>query len=89
MKIKKILSPSITKFITSSLLRDVRRNYYEIKRKLYRQNHVVHFFFQIDDPYSYLASQLLKKIINDYQITIHIHLVGAPDKKAAPKKNRS
>ena len=86
MKIKKILSPSITKFITSSLFRDTRRNYYEIKRKLYRQNHVVHFFFQIDDPYSYLASQLLKKIINDYQITIHIHLVGAPDKKAAPKQ---
>ena len=86
MKLKKILSPSVTKFITSPFLRDVRRYYYEIKRKLCRQNHDVHFFFQVDDPYSYLASQLLHKLINEYQISVHVHLVEAPDKEAAPKK---
>lgn len=86
MKLKKILSPSVTKFITSPFLRDVRRYYYEIKRKLFRQNHDVHFFFQVDDPYSYLASQLLQKLINEYQISVHVHLVGAPDKEAAPKQ---
>ena len=86
MKLKKIISPPITKFITSSFLRNIKRYYFEAKRKLCRQTHDVYFFFQVDDPYSYLASQLLEKLINEYQISVSIHLVAAPDKSAAPKK---
>ncbi len=86
MKLKKIISPPITKFITSSFLRNIKRYYFEAKRKLCRQTHDVYFFFQVDDPYSYLASQLLEKLINEYQIYVSIHLVAAPDKSAAPKK---
>ena len=86
MSLKKIISPLATRILTSSRLANTRRFFYEQKRKLLDQPHEIHFFFQVDDPYSFLVSQLLEKFKNNYSVTINIHLVAAPDDQAAPKK---
>ncbi len=86
MSLIKFISPLATKILTSSRLVNTRRFLHEQKRKLLKNSHEIHFFFQIDDPYSFLASQLLKDFIKKYDVTINVHLVAAPDDQAAPKK---
>ena len=86
MSLIKFISPLATKILTSSRLVNTRRFLHEQKRKLLKNSHEIHFFFQIDDPYSFLASQLLKDFTKKYDVTINVHLVAAPDDQAAPKK---
>ena len=86
MKLNEIIRTVITSFITSDGLRDIKRQYYELKRKILRRTHEVHFFFQVDDPYSYLASQVIEDLEKNYQIAVKVHLVGRPEKNSAPKE---
>ena len=82
MSLIKFISPLATKILTSSRLVNTRRFLHEQKRKLLKNSHEIHFFFQIDDPYSFLASQLLKDFTKKYDVTINVHLVAAPDDQA-------
>ena len=45
------------------LARDFRRRLSEGLRKLTGRRHVVHYFHQVDDPYSHLAAQMLEPLI--------------------------
>jgi 2-hydroxychromene-2-carboxylate isomerase len=52
------------------------------------RRHVVHYFHQIDDPYSHLAAQLLEPLLERYDIDLDVHLVGPPPDSAAPERER-
>jgi 2-hydroxychromene-2-carboxylate isomerase len=49
---------------------------------------VVHYFHQVDDPYSDLAVRALPHLVGQYPITLVPHLVSAPDAGAAPEPQR-
>jgi 2-hydroxychromene-2-carboxylate isomerase len=48
----------------------------------------VHYFHQVDDPYSHLAAQLLEPLMERYDIDLDVHLVGPPPDSAAPERDR-
>jgi 2-hydroxychromene-2-carboxylate isomerase len=45
----------------------------------------VHYFHQVDDPYSHLSAQLLAPLAARYKVKLVTWLVPAPDKAAAPE----
>ncbi|MEO2169550.1 MAG: 2-hydroxychromene-2-carboxylate isomerase, partial [bacterium] len=36
----------------------------------------VHYFHQVDDPYSHLAAQCLERMLKNYNVHLRVHLVG-------------
>ncbi|MCX2982000.1 2-hydroxychromene-2-carboxylate isomerase [Halieaceae bacterium IMCC14734] len=47
--------------------------------------HQVHYYHQVDDPYSYLAAQLLDAICANYKIELQVHLVAGPSGDNSPE----
>ena len=87
MKIKQAITSIISNLITSLTLQNTKRRYFKLRRSLLGQDHEIHFFFQMDDPYSYLASQALEKLIHSYNINVHLHPIGEPDDNAVPERD--
>jgi 2-hydroxychromene-2-carboxylate isomerase len=50
-----------------------------LARRLQRQSPTVHYFHQIDDPYSHLAVQKLDELRDTYAVPFIPHLVSKPD----------
>lgn len=48
------------------------------------RRHVVDYFHQIEDGYSYLAAQVLQRFAERYDIELRCHLVRGPEGKNAP-----
>jgi len=87
LKIKQAITSIISNLITSLTLQNTKRRYFKLRRSLLGQDHEIHFFFQMDDPYSYLASQALEKLIHSYNINVHLHPIGEPDDNAVPERD--
>jgi len=81
-----ILRSIITSLITSENLHYKKRHYHELKRVILGRAHDVHFFYQADDPYSHLISQLLKDLNQSYDVNIHIHIVDKPKDNVVPMR---
>ena len=47
--------------------------------------HVVDYFHQVEDGYSYLASQVLQRFAERYDIELRCHIVRGPEGKNAPE----
>ena len=86
MNITGILRSIITSLITSENLHHKKRQYYELKRLILGEDHDVHFFYQADDPYSHLVSQILKDLNRSYDVNIHIHIVDKPKDNVVPMR---
>ena len=67
-------------------MRDFLRGRAERRRKNSGRAHVVHYFHDVDDPYSVLTAQLLGPLIERYDIRIEPHLVRPPSEGAAPER---
>jgi 2-hydroxychromene-2-carboxylate isomerase len=48
----------------------------ELRRRLSRAPHRVHYFHRVDDPYSHLAVQILPRLAGAYDVEIVCHLTG-------------
>ena len=48
------------------------------------RRHVVDYFHQIEDGYSYLAAQVLQRFMERYDVELRCHLVRGPEGKNAP-----
>jgi len=59
----------------------------EAKRVREGRKHVVHYFHQINDPYSHLCAQILPLLQITYDIEIKFFLVSHPTIEAAPEPN--
>jgi len=86
--IKRLLMPVIAQRLLSRqrLLR--RRARTEAARLSRGERHRVHYFHQVDDPYSALASASLPGLLARYDIDIVPHVVGPPPDAAAPERER-
>ena len=88
MSLERRIAPILVATFTSSALRNLRRHASEARRRISRQPHRVHYFHQVDDPYSHLASQVLARLSDAYDIELLPHLVGKPPEDAAPEPER-
>jgi len=86
LNITGILRSIITSLITSENLHHKKRQFFELKRLILGEDHDVHFFYQADDPYSHLVSQILKDLNRSYDVNIHIHIVDKPKDNVVPMR---
>lgn len=88
MSIKSWLMPAISQRLLSRerLLR--RRERFERIRAARAVPHVVHYFHQVDDPYSALVATLLPRFAARYDIDVAAHVVGSPPDNAAPERDK-
>lgn len=88
MTIKRWVRTRGLAILTSPMYRSLRRSKAALLRRLRGQQAVVHYFHQVDDPYSDLAVRALPHLASNYAIKIVPHLVPAPDAGAAPEPQR-
>jgi 2-hydroxychromene-2-carboxylate isomerase len=88
MSIRSLLMPAISQRLLSRerLLR--RRAAAERERVSRGEPHRVHYFHQVDDPYSALAAEALPRFAARYDVDIVAHVVGPPPDAAAPERER-
>ena len=60
----------------------------EIKRSAQRRTHVLHFFHELNDPYSVLLAQAMPMLQSKYSVSVLQHLVGPPEASAAPEREK-
>ena len=82
------LGSLVASTITSPRLRDLRRRRFEAHRKRSGTDHEVHYFHQVDDPYSALTAQTLASLARRYDVRLVPHLVPPPKDWAAPDRAR-
>ena len=86
--IKTLLMPVISQRLLSRDRLLARRGRAEARRKSAGLPHVVHYFHQVDDPYSALAAAFLPQLLARYDIQLQAHVVGPPPDSAAPDRAR-
>jgi 2-hydroxychromene-2-carboxylate isomerase len=84
--LKSWLMPVISqRFLSRERLLALRRQA-EQKRQSQSRPHVLHFFHQVDDPYSQLLAQAIPLLKSRYAVSILQNVVGEPDDSAVPER---
>ncbi len=78
--------PVVMAVVTSPQTRALRRSAASAVRRLRGSAREVHYFHQVDDPYSALAVQTLRALAERYAIALVPHLVAPPSDAAAPER---
>ena len=86
MSLRSTVTPRIAQILTSTSLLNLRRTRAEVRRKCSGQPHTIHYFHQVGDPYSCLASQLLPVLAERYDAVVQPFLVTCPPDWAAPER---
>src|SRR5262245_24426529 len=88
----KSMSPAITRILTAALTSNTRRNLIRtvkgLTRRLSGEPPTVHYFHQVDDPYSHLMAQLLTPLARRYGVRVRPWLVPPPEDSATPERER-
>ena len=88
MSIKTLLMPAITAHLLSRKRLLAQRARAERQRVARGEPHRVHYFHQVDDPYSALLAQVLPRLLARYDLQLQAHVVPAPTDDAAPERAR-
>jgi 2-hydroxychromene-2-carboxylate isomerase len=88
MSIKTLLMPVISQHLLSRQRLLARRAGAEHTRRRKALPHEVHYFHQVDDPYSALVTQCLQRLTAQYAIALTPHVVGSPPDNAAPERDK-
>jgi 2-hydroxychromene-2-carboxylate isomerase len=88
MSLKTLLMPAISQRWLSRDRLLAQRRKAEARRQREGARHVLHFFFQVDDPYSLLAASTLPALQARYGVQTQVHLVSPPDNNAAPEREK-
>ncbi len=88
MSIRTLLTPLVSSWLLSPQRQASARARAERRRQARGLAHEVHYFHQVDDPYSALACQALAGLQARYDIHLLPHLVSAPADAAAPDRAR-
>lgn len=86
--IKAALGRAFTATLTSPGLQQLRRNSHALRRRLLRRVPELHYFHQVDDPYSHLSALQLPALQARYGVRLVPHLVPAPEASAAPEQDK-
>ena len=88
MSLKSLLMPAISqRFLSRDRLMKQRART-ERARLAQCETHQLHYFHQVDDPYSALAAACLPRLLERYDINITAHVVSPPPDHAAPERNK-
>ena len=85
---KAFISRNLSAFFTSRGLRNARRRFNALKRRLRGGQPVIHYFHQVDDPYSHLAVQMLKPLGERYGVEEPRGDVDERDRRGAPERQK-
>lgn len=88
MSIQSWLMPAISQRLLSRERLMKRRVRAERIRAARGVRHQVHYFHQVDDPYSALAASILPRLAARYDIDMAAHVVGPPPDNAAPEREK-
>lgn len=88
MSLKSLLMPAISQWFLSRDRLTKQRARAERARLTQGKPHQVHYFHQVDDPYSALAAACLPGLLERYDINITTHVVGPPPDSAAPERDK-
>lgn len=67
--------PLATQLITSHKLRQFRRGWFELKRRLMPSLNTVIFYHRVNDPYSYLLLQAMPRFLQDFKVNLQFRFV--------------
>lgn len=86
--LKSLLMPAISQRLLARerLLKQRART--ERARAARGEPHQLHYFHQVDDPYSALAAACLPQLLARYAIALAPHVVGPPPDSAAPERDK-
>lgn len=88
MSLKTLLMPVVSQHWLSATRLSSQRARWERQRVQRAERHVVHYFHQVDDPYSALAASILSRLMARYDMDLQAHVVGAPSDAAAPEREK-
>lgn len=89
MALNRLLQPYFTHFLTSSTLRNIRRGWFEIERRVIPSQDVITFYHQVNDPYSFLLLQAIPRFLEDFKATLQIRLVlNLPEEIEQPHRTQ-
>lgn len=88
MSLRSLLMPALTQrwLARDRLLK--ARDKAERARLSRGEPHRVHYFHQVDDPYSALLAACLPALVQRYELDFVVHVVGPPSDAAAPDRDR-
>jgi len=88
MSLKTLLMPVISaRLLSRQRLMDQRARA-EQQRVRSQSSHQVHYFHQVDDPYSTLVASCLPQLLSRYRVELIPHLVSPPPDSAAPEREK-
>ena len=88
MSLTTLLMPAISQRLLSRERLHKLRARAERARVKQGARHQVHYFHQVDDPYSALTAASLQRLVARYDIDLLPHVVGAPPDEAAPERDK-
>ena len=88
MSLKTLLLPIISRRLFSRERLLHKRAKAEQKRVKAQAPHQLHYFHQVDDPYSALVAGVLPALLARYHIELIPHVVSAPPDAAAPERDK-
>lgn len=75
MSSKNLLMPHMARAITSDGNRNLKRGFFELRRKISPSLNVVTFYHRVNDPYSYLLLQAIPRFLEDFNVSLEIEFV--------------
>jgi 2-hydroxychromene-2-carboxylate isomerase len=88
MSLRSLLMPALTqRWLSRDRLLKARARA-ERQRRARGEPHRLHYFHQVDDPYSALLAACLPELLQRYDIELVAHVVGPPADAAAPDRDR-
>ncbi len=88
MSLRSWLMPAISQRLLSRERLLKRRASAERRRVRQGARHQLHYFHQVDDPYSALVASILPRLAARYDVDIAAHVVGPPPDEAAPERQK-
>lgn len=88
MSVKTLLMPYVTQKLFSRDTLLAKRRKAEKARQAAGRPHEIHYFHQVDDPYSALMAQVLPALTGRYSVQLRAHVVSAPPDSAAPEREK-
>ncbi len=86
--LKSWLMPVISQLFLSRKRLLALRQKAELKRNAQQRPHVLHFFHELEDPYSQLLAQAIPLLQSRYAVSVLQHLVGPPEDSAVPERDK-
>lgn len=88
MSIRSLLMPALSQHWLSRDRLLKRRAQAERARRAKGEPHRIHYFHQVDDPYSALLATCLPALVQRYDVELVAHVVGPPSDAVAPDRDR-